>query len=130
MTEVVAALIWDKNKFMICQRPANKARGLLWEFVGGKMEPGETKQQALIRECKEELAITLAVGDEFMDVVHEYPDLTVHLTLFNAATAAGMPKKLEHNDIRWITVDEIPQYEFCPADIVILQKIRCARYGK
>ena len=62
MVEVVAALIWDENKFMICQRPENKARALLWEFVGGKVEPGETKEQALIRECQEELAITLAVG--------------------------------------------------------------------
>ena len=58
MTEVVAALIWDQGKFMICQRPAHKARGLLWEFVGGKVEPGETKEQALIRECQEELAVT------------------------------------------------------------------------
>ena len=122
MTEVVAALIWDKDKFMICQRPANKARGLLWEFVGGKVESGETKQQALIRECREELAIILDVGYEFMDVVHEYPDLTVHLTLFNATIANGTPQKLEHNDIRWITVEEIPQYEFCPADTVILRQ--------
>ena len=124
MTEVVAALIWDKNKFMICQRPANKARGLLWEFVGGKVEPGETKQQALIRECREELAITLSVGEIFMDVVHEYPDLTVHLTLFYAFIAEGVPQKLEHNDIRWITVDETPQYDFCPADETILAKIK------
>ena len=72
MTEVVAALIWDKDKFMICQRLEHKARGLLWEFVGGKVEPGETKEQALIRECKEELAIILSVGEVFMDVVHEY----------------------------------------------------------
>ena len=71
MTEVVAALIWDQGKFMICQRPAHKARGLLWEFVGGKVEPGETKEQALIRECREELAITLNVGKVFMDVTHE-----------------------------------------------------------
>lgn len=100
MTEVVAALIWDKEKFMICQRPAHKARGLLWEFVGGKVEPGETKEQALVRECIEELAVTVSVGDVFMDVTHEYPDLTVHLTLFRAAIAAGTPQKLEHNDIR------------------------------
>ena len=84
MTEVVAALIWDQDKFMICQRPAHKARGLLWEFVGGKVEIGETKEQALIRECQEELAVTLDVGEVFMDVIHEYPDLTVHLTLFHA----------------------------------------------
>ena len=123
MVEVVAALIWDKDKFMICQRPAHKARGHLWEFVGGKVEPGETKEQALIRECQEELAVTLSVDDVFTDVVHEYPDITVHLTLFNATIAEGIPQKLEHNDIRWITPSEIPNYEFCPADEEILAKI-------
>ena len=102
MTEVVAALIWKNNRFMICQRPSHKARGLLWEFVGGKVESGETKEQALIRECKEELDILLSIGDVFMEVVHEYPDLTVHLTLFNATIVEGEPQKLEHNDIQWI----------------------------
>ena len=123
MTEVVAALIWDKNRFMICQRPAHKARGLLWEFVGGKVEPGESKEQALVRECREELAVTVAVDAPFMEVVHEYPDLTVHLTLFCAIIADGLPQMLEHNDIKWITPAEIPNYRFCPADEVILQKI-------
>ena len=129
MVEVVAALIWDKDKFLICQRPKNKARALLWEFVGGKVEKGETKQQALIRECKEELNIVLNVGDVFMDVTHQYPDLTVHLTLFNATIAKGEPKKLEHNDIQWITPQEIPNYAFCPADKEILERI-IERYGK
>ena len=124
MTEVVAALIWQGEKFMICQRPANKARELLWEFVGGKVEQGETKEQALIRECQEELAVTLSVGSVFMDVVHEYPDLTVHLTLFNATIAEGEPQKLEHKDIQWITPSEISNYEFCPADEEILKKIK------
>lgn len=128
MTEVVAALIWKKDKFMICQRPAHKARGMLWEFVGGKVEPGETKEAALIRECQEELAVTLTVGEVFMDVTHEYPDLTVHLTLFHAAIAQGVPQKLEHNDIRWIAVEEVDQYDFCPADEVILAKLK-ERYG-
>lgn len=123
MTEVVAALIWDNNKFMICQRPAYKARALLWEFVGGKVESGETKEQALIRECQEELAVTLSVGDAFIDVVHEYPDITVHLTLFNATIADGIPQKLERNDIKWIAPSEIPEYEFCPADEEILKRI-------
>lgn len=124
MIEVVAALIWDKDKFMICQRPAHKARALLWEFVGGKVEPGETKEQALIRECQEELAITLSVGDVFMDVVHKYPDITVHLTLFNATIETGTPQKLEHNDIKWITPAEITDYIFCPADEEILEAIK------
>ncbi len=124
MTEVVAALIWDGGRFMICQRPAHKARGLLWEFVGGKVEPGETKQEALVRECREELDVEITVGTVFMDVVHEYPDLTVHLTLFHAAIASGTPKLLEHNDIQWITTVEIPQYEFCPADQEILARLQ------
>lgn len=123
MVEVVAALIWDKDKFMICQRPAHKSCALLWEFVGGKVEPGETKEQALIRECQEELDVTLSVGDEFIDVVHQYPDIKVHLTLFNATIAEGVPQKLEHNDIKWITPAEIPNYDFCPADTEILKKI-------
>ncbi len=123
MTEVVAALIWNNDKFMICQRPAHKARGLLWEFVGGKVEPGETKEEALIRECREELAVTLTVNNVFMDVIHEYPDLTVHLTLFNAVIAEGEPLKLEHEDIQWIAPSEISNYEFCPADKEILARI-------
>ena len=124
ITEVVAALIWQGEQFMICQRPAHKARGLLWEFVGGKVESGETHAQALIRECLEELAVTVSVGEVFMDVTHEYPDLTVHLTLFNAEIAEGKPQMLEHNDIRWITPREIPDYDFCPADVEILSEIR------
>ena len=124
VTEVVAALIWNGDKFLICQRPVHKARGLLWEFVGGKVEPGETKKQALVRECQEELAITLSVGDVFMEVDHQYPDLNVHLTLFNAVIHEGTLQMLEHNDIRWITPGEIPQYDFCPADEEILKRLQ------
>lgn len=124
MTEVVAALIWDGKRFMACQRPAHKARGLLWEFVGGKVEPGESHEEALIRECREELAVTLSVGDIFMDVVHEYPDLTVHLTLFHATIQEGVPQKLEHSDIRWLTIQEIDDYDFCPADKDILKELK------
>ena len=123
MTEVVAALIWNGDRFMICQRPAYKDRALLWEFVGGKVELGETKEQALVRECQEELAVTLSVGDVFVEVIHEYPDIIVHLILFNATIGEGIPKKLEHNDIKWITPSEISNYNFCPADKEILKKI-------
>jgi len=123
MVEVVAALIWDDDRFMICQRPIDKARALLWEFVGGKVEPGETKEEALVRECREELAITLSVGEVFMEVIHEYPDITVHLTLFNAKIDEGIPQKLEHNDIKWITTSEIVDYSFCPADEEIIARL-------
>ena len=122
--EVVAALIWDKDGFLICQRPANKARGRLWEFVGGKVEPGETKEQALIRECQEELAITVEPHEVFTEVTHEYPDITVHLTLINCTISKGQPQLLEHNDMKWITSAEIPNYDFCPADEEILKKIK------
>ncbi|MCI6850999.1 MAG: (deoxy)nucleoside triphosphate pyrophosphohydrolase [Clostridiales bacterium] len=124
MTEVVAALIRDTDRGLICQRPAHKARGMLWEFVGGKVEPGESREEALIRECREELAITISVGDIFTEVTHTYPDLTIHLTVFNAEITAGVPRKLEHNDLRWITADELDRYAFCPADQSIVEKLR------
>lgn len=124
VTEVVATLIWDGDRFLVCQRPAHKAQGLLWEFVGGKVELGESKEQALARECREELAVTISVGEVFTEVNHDYPDLNVHLTLFNAAIIEGTPQLLEHNDMRWITPEEIPQYEFCPADEDILRGLQ------
>jgi len=124
MTEVAAALIWSGDKFMICQRPPHKARGLLWEFVGGKKETGETLEQTLIRECKEEIAVTVKVNDIFAELVHEYPDITIKLTLFNAEIAEGEPQKLEHVDIKWITVDEIDNFDFCPADEDILKMLK------
>ena len=127
-TAVVAALVWNDGKFLICQRPGHKTRGLLWEFVGGKVEPGETKQQALIRECREELDVLVNVGDVFMEVCHEYPDMTVELTLFHASIETGELKLLEHADARWILPEEIGEFDFCPADVEILEKIRL-EYG-
>ena len=124
MTDVVAALIWDEDRFLICQRPSHKARGLLWEFVGGKVEFGETKEEALTRECKEELDILIAVDDLFMEVDHVYPDITVHLSLYNCKMIDGEMKLLEHNDSAWITVGEIDLYDFCPADEEILLKLK------
>ena len=124
MTQVVAALIWQNGRFLICRRPAHKTRGLLWEFVGGKVEKGETKEQALVRECREELAVEIQVFDVYMQVVHPYPDMTVELTLFNAAIAAGKPQLLEHCELAWITPQEIDRYDFCPADVEILAKLK------
>lgn len=122
--EVVAALIWDRDRFLICQRPSHKARALLWEFVGGKVERGESKEQALIRECREELGVTVEPQTVFAEVTHTYPDLTVHLTLFDARIVDGVLQKIEHNDLQWITTAEIDRYPFCPADIEILQKLK------
>ena len=122
--EVVAALIWDGDRFLICQRPANKGNALLWEFVGGKVEKGETKEEALVRECREELDVQVLVGSPFCDVYHEYPDIKVHLTVFHARLLLGVPKLLEHHDLRWITPREITDFDFCPADADILTRIQ------
>ena len=124
MVEVVAALIRDGEKLLICQRPAHKGNGLLWEFVGGKAEPGETLQEALIRECREELDVTVAVGEPFMEAEHQYPDIHVHLTLFNASIVEGEPKRLEHNDLRWVTADRLGDFPFCPADKEIIRRLQ------
>ncbi len=121
--EVVAALIRDGERFLICRRPEGKARALLWEFVGGKVEPGETKEQALVRECREELGITVSVGDVYFETEHEYPDLRVRLTLFEASIRSGTPRLLEHCEMKWILPSEIPEYVFCPADVPILERL-------
>lgn len=121
--DVVAALIWEKDRFLICQRPAHKARGLLWEFVGGKVEPGESLTDALIRECREELGITVQPGAVFMQLNHDYPDILIRLTLFHCIISSGTPQLLEHNAMAWITPRQIPEYSFCPADADILKRI-------
>ena len=122
--DVAAALIRnDEGQFLICQRPAHKARGLLWEFVGGKRESGETLEQTLVRECMEELYITVAVGRIYAQLLHEYPDIHIRLTLFECTIAQGTPRALEHNAITWISPAQIPQYDFCPADTDILEML-------
>ena len=122
--EVVAALIWDKGRFLACQRPESKARGGLWEFVGGKVEPGETKRQALIRECREELDVTIAAGEVFLELTHSYPDLTIHLTVFHASIAEGTPRLLEHQAMCWVTAKEAETMSFCPADQEIIERLK------
>ena len=124
ITQVVAALIRDGDKFMIFQRPATKTRAYQWEFVGGKVEEGETLEEGLVRECIEEIGVKIKVGDVFMEVDHTYPDIDIHLTLFNAEIEEGEVEIIEHNDIRCITPDEIDNYKFCPADDEIIKKIK------
>ena len=104
------------------QAPADKARALLWEFPGGKVEAGETKQQALVRECREELAFEVVPGSVFCEVTHTYPDITIHLTLFNC-TAKGEPQRLEHAELSWVQPQDVTAYDFCPADKVIVEKL-------
>lgn len=123
MTEVVAAIIWHEGRYLICQRPAHKARGLLWEFPGGKVEPGETPEEAIIRECREELDTTLEPLGIFTEVTHQYPDLCIHLSFLRCRVQSGQPRALEHAAIRWIRPEEASAYDFCPADLSIAQAL-------
>ena len=124
MLEVVAGLIRREDKILICRRPPHKARAGCWEFPGGKVEAGETLAQALIRECREELAVTLTVGPVAADTVYEYPDVTIHLSLLEARVAQGEPAPLEHSEIRFIRPEEASLYTFCPADQAFLEAIQ------
>ena len=124
MVEVVGAFIRDNDRFLICQRPPNKGSALLWEFVGGKVENGESHSEALIRECTEELSIKIDVGDMIAETVYKYSDITVHLSVFEASVIEGAIRALEHNDIRWIKAEQIDEFDFCPADIPILETVK------
>ena len=124
MLEVVAALIIKDNKLMICQRPAFKSRPLLWEFPGGKVEENETKEQALKRECKEELDILIEVRDLYAEVSYTYPDISINLSLFKASVKNGEPRLIEHNDLKWINLDQLDEFDFCSADKSIIEKLK------
>lgn len=125
MIEVVAALLKDGDKLLICQRPVGKNLALYWEFAGGKIEKGESAQQALKRECKEELDVEIDVGELYATINHEYDDFAVKIHFFNATLKAGERIKIvEHNDARWIDVGQIDEFEFCPADEEIINKIK------
>lgn len=120
--EVTAAIIHKNDKILICQRPVDKNCGLLWEFPGGKIEAGETGEQCIVRECQEELGIILSIERKLTDIIYKYPDRIVHLHFYICSIATGVPEKKEHNALLWITLDKINQYEFCPADKVMLLK--------
>ena len=129
MMEVTAAVIWQGGKFLICQRPREKYCGLLWEFPGGKVELGETAEECIVRECREELGVTLKVHGEFYDTVQEHPDRMVHLHFFNAEIASGELTPLEHNAVAWVIQAETAGYEFCPADAKMLWENEL-KYGR
>ena len=121
--EVVAALIEKEGRFLVCQRPSHKAQGDLWEFAGGKIESGETPRQALVRECKEELEVDVAVGELFMEQTHTYSDRIVHLMVFWATIQQGNPVAKEHQNICWATPQQMQQLDFCPADLPMLEEL-------
>lgn len=121
--EVVAAIIEKDGKILICRRAENKTRALKWEFPGGKIEPGETPEQAVLRECREELNVDLCVKGEFMRVLHSYPDIEIQLTVFRTASIGSDPRCIEHKEIRFVYPSELANFELCPADITVAGKI-------
>ena len=122
--EVVGAIIRDGDRYLVGQRAANKAQGGLWEFMGGKIEPGETPEQALARECREELALEIENEHIIDSVVHEYPEKTIRLTLISCSPKSGsIPKALEHQQIRWVTRVEMDVLDFAPADRELIGRI-------
>jgi len=122
--DVVGAIIKDGERFLVGQRPANKSQGGKWEFMGGKIEPGETPEQALARECREELSLEIENERIVDSVVHEYPEKTIRLTLIACTPKPGsVPKALEHQQIRWVTRAEMDSLDFAPADRELIEKV-------
>lgn len=124
IVEVVGAIIKDGDRYLVGQRAANKSQGGLWEFMGGKIEPGETPEQALARECREEL--DLEIEDEHIidSVIHDYPEKTIRLTLISCSPKSGsVPKALEHQQIRWVTRSEMDAFDFAPADRELIGRV-------
>jgi 8-oxo-dGTP diphosphatase len=123
---VVAALIPAEgapSRFLVQQRLPGKARANLWEFPGGKVEPGETDEVALARECREELDVELQVGRRLWGTTHAYEDLTVTLELFAARILSGEPKALGAQALRFCTFDEMRAMPFCEADVPLLEAL-------
>ncbi len=122
--DVVAAIIRDNQKILITQRFDNVHLPGLWEFPGGKVEPDESLTAALEREIREELGVTILVGDEFFSVVHDYTPKSVRLHFFNCSIIDGEPHPLEVADMRWVRPEELGQFEFPPADADLIAILR------
>ena len=123
MIKVVAAVIEKDGKVLFCKRGAGGNCPFLWEFPGGKTEPGETDAEALIRECSEELGVTLDVMEKTAQVCYVYPDISINLSLYRCTLVEGEPAALEHNAIRWVSPDEISGYPLAPADFELWKSL-------
>ncbi len=122
---VVAGVIRrDDGQVLITQRLPDDTLGGYWEFPGGKVEPDEELPAALKRELAEELGIEAEIGAEIHRIVHAYPDRDVRLHFFEARILSGEPQKLEVADLRWVTLDELMDYQFPEADLPLLKQLR------
>jgi 8-oxo-dGTP diphosphatase len=121
--QVTAALIRKDEKLLICQRGADGELPLLWEFPGGKLEAGETLEECLIRECKEELDVDIRITGIYAKTEYQYPKRTVALAFYSADIVQGEIKPIVHNDVKWVLPDELKDFEFCPADVEIVKEL-------
>jgi mutator protein MutT len=126
IVEVAAGLICREGKLLIARRRLDAHLGGLWEFPGGKREPGESFEACLQRELLEELGIEVVVGPPEKEVVHEYPDKTVRIVFLRCAWLRHEPQPLQCAEVRWVTTPELGNYEFPPADAELLAGLRNA----
>ena len=125
MINVVAAVIKDeKERILITQRNLKKAQGGLWEFPGGKIEPNETRENAIVREIKEELDIDIEVKSYLSEKVFNYPEKDINLIALECKKINGEIRLLEHEAYKWVSKNELDNFEFAPADLFIIEKIK------
>lgn len=125
MINVVAAVIKDENEnILITQRNLKKAQGGLWEFPGGKIEPNETRENAIVREIKEELDIDIEVKSYLSEKVFNYPEKDINLIALECKKVSGEIRLLEHEDYKWVSKNELENFQFAPADVFIVERIR------
>jgi len=122
--EVSAALIFRDGKLLITQRHAKAHLGGRWEFPGGKREAGETFEQCLAREIREELGVEIAVGELFEEISHDYPEKSVHLKFFLCKLLSGEPEPLDCAAVKWIDKAGLDAHEFPAADAQLLEKLK------
>lgn len=124
LIEVSAGLIFRDGKLLVTQRFANAHLGGLWEFPGGKREPGETFEQCLIRELREELGIEIIVGEILESLTHDYPGESVHLKFFRCDWQSGEPQTLGCADLKWICREDLDGFIFPAADVRLLDLLQ------
>ena len=121
--DVAAALVFRDGKLLITQRHAGAHLGGLWEFPGGKLEAGESFEQCLIREIREELGVEISVGELFEEISHDYPEKSVRLKFFICQLLSGEPQPLDCAGVKWVAKTELAGFEFPAADARLLLKL-------
>jgi len=122
--DVTAAIIVKDNKILITQKGAQGRFAHKWEFPGGKIDPGETAEQCIVRELFEELQIGIQVDRFFTECIHTYPTGRIVVFAYYCSWHTGAITLTEHSDYKWVTVEELAQYDFAPADILVADKLK------